>query len=153
MPLKGNKRIWECKVLLVQLPYWNILHALISLHRSTYAMWIILQRELVPYIKASPGQMASGNPSKNQKRWYSRIPQNGMTMGQPEIDRNLPVSELSSWERNARQREEGKQWDCPFLITHQWAELHNQQVGCHLCTLGQTLQEVGMLECPGGERE
>lgn len=51
---------------------------------------------------------------------------------------------------------ERKQWDFPLLVTHQWTEFHHQQVGCDFCTLGQALQEVGVLECPvqqGRERE
>ena len=37
------------------------------------------------------------------------------------------------------------------LDTHQWTELHDQQVGSDLGALGQTLQQRRVLEGPGEE--
>lgn len=37
-----------------------------------------------------------------------------------------------------------------WRATHQGAELHDQQVGCHLGTLGQALEQVAVLQGPVG---
>ena len=37
--------------------------------------------------------------------------------------------------------------------THQWTELHHQQVGGDLSALGQTLQQGRVLQGPGEEEE
>lgn len=40
-----------------------------------------------------------------------------------------------------------------WMETHQWTELHDQQVGGDLCALGQALQQSWMLEFTGEQKD
>lgn len=48
-----------------------------------------------------------------------------------------------------RNRTQERQSCLPQRTTYQWTELHNQQVGGHLSTLGQALEQVAVLQGPG----
>lgn len=74
----------------------------------------------------------------------------------PRVGQEVPSSaECSLWGGRAQipvlDRSSGQMgWGAREGATYHGAELHHQQVGCHLCALGQALKQVAVLQGPVG---